>query len=79
MKARQGRLHSELFGQDMEKLFPIVSEDQSDSACLDNTLEFLLLGGRSLPHAMMMLIPEPWVANAQMNLDRRGFTSIMPR
>ncbi|BFU90650.1 MAG: glutamate synthase, large subunit [Nitrospira sp.] len=73
MKARQGRLHSELFGKDMEKLFPIVSENQSDSACLDNTLEFLLLGGRSLPHAMMMLIPEPWVANAQMDLDRRGF------
>ena len=68
-----GPPHSELFGQDMEKLFPIVSEDQSDSACLDNTLEFLLLGGRSLPHAMMMLIPEPWVANAQMDLDRRGF------
>jgi glutamate synthase (NADPH/NADH) large chain len=73
MKAREGRLHSELFGKDMEKLFPIVSEDQSDSACLDNTLEFLLLGGRSLAHAMMMLIPEPWVANAQMDLDRRGF------
>ncbi|MBH0201427.1 MAG: glutamate synthase large subunit [Nitrospira sp.] len=73
MKARQGRLHSELFGKDMEKVFPIVSENQSDSACLDNTLEFLLLGGRSLPHAMMMLIPEPWVANAQMDLDRRGF------
>jgi glutamate synthase (NADPH/NADH) large chain len=73
MRARQGRLHSELFGKDMEKLFPIVSENQSDSACLDNTLEFLLLGGRSLPHAMMMLIPEPWVANAQMDLDRRGF------
>ncbi len=73
MKARQGRLHSDLFGKDMEKLFPIVTEDQSDSACLDNTLEFLLLGGRSLPHAMMMLIPEPWVANPQMDLDRRGF------
>jgi glutamate synthase (NADPH/NADH) large chain/glutamate synthase (ferredoxin) len=73
MKARQGRLHSELFGKDMEKLFPIVYERQSDSACLDNALEFLLLGGRSLPHAMMMLIPEPWVANPQMDLDRRGF------
>ncbi|MBX3335194.1 MAG: glutamate synthase large subunit [Nitrospira sp.] len=73
MKARQGRLHSDLFGKDMEKLFPIVTEGQSDSACLDNTLEFLLLGGRSLPHAMMMLIPEPWVANSQMDLDRRGF------
>ncbi|MFM9882001.1 MAG: glutamate synthase large subunit, partial [Burkholderiales bacterium] len=73
MKARQGRLHSDLFGKDMEKLFPIVYEQQSDSACLDNALEFLLLGGRSLPHAMMMLIPEPWVANAHMDLDRRGF------
>ncbi|MDF0666221.1 MAG: glutamate synthase large subunit [Nitrospira sp.] len=73
MRARQGRLHSDLFGKDMEKLFPIVSDNQSDSACLDNALEFLLLGGRSLPHAMMMLIPEPWVANAQMDLDRRGF------
>jgi glutamate synthase (NADPH/NADH) large chain/glutamate synthase (ferredoxin) len=73
MKARQGRLHSDLFGKDMEKVFPIVYEQQSDSACLDNALEFLLLGGRSLPHAMMMLIPEPWVANAQMDLDRRGF------
>ncbi|WP_173051403.1 glutamate synthase large subunit [Nitrospira sp. KM1] len=73
MKARQGRLHSEVFGKDMGKVFPIVYEQQSDSACLDNALEFLLLGGRSLPHAMMMLIPEPWVANAQMDLDRRGF------
>jgi glutamate synthase (NADPH/NADH) large chain/glutamate synthase (ferredoxin) len=73
MRARQGRLNSDLFGADMEKLFPIVSENQSDSACLDNALEFLVLGGRSLPHAMMMLIPEPWVANPQMGLDRRGF------
>ncbi len=73
MRARQGRLNSELFGKDMEKLFPIVYENQSDSACLDNALEFLVMGGRSLPHAMMMLIPEPWVANPQMDLDRRGF------
>ena len=63
MRARQGRLNTELFGEDMQKLFPIVYENQSDSACLDNALEFLVLGGRSLPHAMMMLIPEPWVAN----------------
>jgi glutamate synthase (NADPH/NADH) large chain/glutamate synthase (ferredoxin) len=73
MKARQGRLNSDLFGQDMAKLFPIVYEHQSDSACLDNAVEFLTMGGRSLPHAMMMLIPEPWVANPQMDLDRRGF------
>ena len=49
MRARQGRLNSELFGKDLDKLFPIVYEHQSDSACLDNALEFLLLGGRSLP------------------------------
>jgi glutamate synthase (NADPH/NADH) large chain/glutamate synthase (ferredoxin) len=73
MKARQGRLASPLFGDDLPKLYPIVDEHQSDSACLDNALEFLVMGGRSLPHAMMMLIPEPWVANPQMDLDRRGF------
>ena len=73
MRARQGRLNSAIFGKDIEKLFPIVYEHQSDSACLDNALEFLVLGGRTLPHAMMMLIPEPWVANPQMDLDRRGF------
>ncbi|MGQ0812058.1 MAG: glutamate synthase large subunit [Nitrospiraceae bacterium] len=73
MRARQGRLNSELFGKDVPKLFPIVYEHQSDSACLDNALEFLVLGGRSLPHAMMMLIPEPWVGNPQMDLERRGF------
>ena len=73
MRARQGRLNSELFGKDLAKLYPIVYEHQSDSACLDNAVEFLTMGGRSLPHAMMMLIPEPWVANPQMDLDRRGF------
>ncbi len=73
MRARQGRLNSDLFGKDVPKLFPIVYDRQSDSACLDNALEFLLLGGRSLPHAMMMLIPEPWVGNPQMDLERRGF------
>src|SRR5207237_287037 len=73
MRARQGRLKSELFGKDLHRLFPIVNADQSDSACLDNAVEFLVHGGRSLPHAMMMLIPEPWVANTQMDMDLRGF------
>src|SRR3989449_1713224 len=72
MRARQGRLQSELFGDDIPKLFPIVYEHQSDSACIDNALEFLVMGGRSLAHAMMMLIPEPGVGNPQMDLDRRG-------
>ncbi len=73
MRARQGRLHSDAFGKDLEKLYPIVYDKQSDSASLDNALEFLVLGGRSLPHSMMMLIPEPWVGNPHMDLDRRGF------
>ncbi len=73
MRARQGRLSSELFGADLPKLFPIVYEGQSDSACLDNALEFLVMGGRSLPHAMMMLIPEAWSGNPLMDLERRGF------
>ncbi len=73
MRARQGRLKSELFGSDISKVFPIIEDGQSDSACLDNALEFLYLGGRSIAHAMMMLIPEPWVANPQMDLSRRAF------
>ncbi len=73
MRARQGRLASDLFGDDLEKLYPIVHEEQSDSACLDNAVEFLVMAGRSLPHAMMMLIPEPWVGNPHMDLNRRGF------
>ena len=73
MRARQGRLASDLFGNDLQKLYPIIYDQQSDSACLDNAIEFLVMGGRSLPHVMMMLIPEPWVGNPQMDLDRRGF------
>jgi glutamate synthase domain-containing protein 2/glutamate synthase domain-containing protein 3 len=66
-------MKSPLFGDDLHKLYPIISEDQSDSACLDNAVEFLLRGGRSLPHAIAMLIPEAWEGNAHMDLDRRGF------
>ena len=73
MRARQGRLSSDLFGEDIEKLFPIIGEGESDSACFDKALEFLVMGGRSLPHAMMMLIPEAWSGNADMGLDQRGF------
>jgi glutamate synthase (ferredoxin) len=73
MRARQGRMASELFGDDLKKLYPIIYEDQSDSACLDNALEYLVMGGRSLPHAMMMLIPEAWSGDPNMDLERRGF------
>ncbi|MBI5197104.1 MAG: glutamate synthase large subunit, partial [Nitrospirae bacterium] len=73
MRARQGRLSSDLFRDDLQKLYPIIAEGQSDSACLDNAVEFLVMGGRSLPHAMMMLIPEAWAGNRHMDLDLRGF------
>ena len=73
MRARQGKLHSPLFGPELKEAFPIIQEEQSDSASLDNALEFLLLGGRSLPHAMMMLIPEPWRSKTQMDPARRAF------
>lgn len=73
MRARQGRMQSDLFGEDIKKLYPIIYENQSDSACLDNALEFLVMGGRSLPHAVMMLIPEAWVGSPDMDLNLRSF------
>ena len=63
----------ELFGNDIEKLWPISYEGQSDTACFDNALEFLFQGGYSLPHAMMMLIPEAWAGNNLMSADRKAF------
>ncbi len=73
MAARQASVDSELFGNDIEKLWPISYEGQSDTACFDNALEFLCQGGYSLPHAMMMLIPEAWAGNKSMDADRKAF------
>jgi glutamate synthase (ferredoxin) len=73
MHARQGMLASELFGDDLKKLFPIIQEDGSDSAKFDNCLEFLSLSGRSLPHAVMMMIPEPWENHESMDAKKRAF------
>jgi len=73
MYAREARLASELFGDDLEKIIPIIQEDGSDSAKFDNTLEFLALSGRSLPHAMMMMIPEPWENHENMPEEARAF------
>src|SRR3989441_4747560 len=73
MHARQAMLGSELFGDDMRKLFPIIQEDGSDSAKFDNCLEFLALSGRSLPHAVMMMIPEPWENHESMDEKKRAF------
>ncbi len=73
MAARQASVDSELFGNDISKLWPISYEGQSDTACFDNALEFLYQGGYSLSHAMMMLIPEAWAGNKSMAADRKAF------
>ncbi len=73
MAARQASVSSDLFGGDISKLWPISYPGQSDTACFDNALEFLLRGGYSLPHAAMMLIPEAWAGNPLMDEDRRAF------
>ena len=73
MAARQASVSSELYGDDIEKLWPISYEGQSDTACFDNALEFLTMGGYSLAHAMMMMIPEAWAGNPLMDEERRAF------
>jgi glutamate synthase (NADPH) large chain len=73
MAARQASVSSPKFGDDISKLWPISYEGQSDTACFDNALEFLVMGGYSLAHAMMMLIPEAWAGNPLMDEERRSF------
>ncbi|HKG75449.1 MAG TPA: glutamate synthase large subunit [Aestuariivirgaceae bacterium] len=73
MAARQANMKSDVLGKDLDKLWPISYEGQSDSACFDNALELLFMGGYSLPHALMMLIPEAWAGNPLMDEDRRAF------
>jgi glutamate synthase (NADPH) large chain len=73
MAARQASVSSPNFGTDISKLWPISYEGQSDTACFDNALEFLVMGGYSLAHAVMMMIPEAWAGNQSMNEERRAF------
>jgi glutamate synthase (NADPH/NADH) large chain len=73
MHARHETMKSMLLGEDLEKLWPLIEDGQSDSACFDNCLELLVAGGYSLPHAMMMLIPEAWAGNPQMDKERKAF------
>ena len=73
MMARQGTLRSDLFGDDLEKLYPIMRGEASDSAQFDNALEFLCLTGRELPEAILMMIPEAWENHSQMDEDRRAY------
>jgi len=73
MAARQASVSSDRFGKDISRLWPISYEGQSDTACFDNALEFLVQGGYSLPHAVMMMIPEAWSGNPLMDDERRAF------
>jgi glutamate synthase (NADPH/NADH) large chain len=73
MRARRRSMASDLFGDDLEKIWPLIPEGLSDSACFDTALELLVAGGYSMAHAMMMLIPEAWAGNPLMDENRRAF------
>ncbi|HZA29509.1 MAG TPA: glutamate synthase large subunit [Gammaproteobacteria bacterium] len=73
MRAREALCKSPLFGEDLKKIFPIVYEDGSDSACFDNVLEFLHMAGRPLPLAVLMMIPEAWSGHEFMSDERKAF------
>ena len=73
MKAREALLESSALGDDLKKVLPIIREGGSDSAIFDNVLELLVMSGRSLPHAILMMIPEPWQNNDTLSPERRAF------
>ena len=73
MMARRHNMSSEILGDDLDKLWPLIGDGVSDSAMFDNALELLLAGGYSLGHAMMLMIPEAWADNPLMDADRRAF------
>ncbi len=73
MRAREALCESELLGEDLRRVFPVTREGLSDSATFDNVLEFLVMNGRSLPHAILMMIPEPWQHHESMDPERRAF------
>ncbi|MGD1088934.1 MAG: glutamate synthase large subunit [Verrucomicrobiota bacterium] len=73
MHAAQANFKSPLFGDDIKKIIPVINTDGSDSAQFDNCVELLVMAGRELPHAMMMMIPEPWENHESMDAERRAF------
>ncbi len=73
MHARQAMFESDLFGEDIKQILPIINTNGSDSAMFDNCLELLVLAGRPLPHAVMMMIPEPWQNHESMSDEKRAF------
>ena len=73
MHAAQSNFQCELFGDDIKKILPVINTDGSDSAMFDNCLELLVMAGRELPHAVMMMIPEPWENHESMSPEKRAF------
>ncbi|MBV8666056.1 MAG: glutamate synthase subunit alpha [Burkholderiaceae bacterium] len=73
MRAREGVMKSAVLGDDLKKLFPLIYEGQSDTACFDNALELLLMAGYPLAQAMMMMIPEAWESHTLMDANRKAF------
>ncbi len=73
MRSREELLKSDVFGEDIKKLFPIILEGKSDSASMDMVIELLLMTGRSLPEAMMMVVPEAWERHQSMSEDKKAF------
>ena len=73
MRAREGLLRSSVFGDDLKKILPVIREGGSDTATFDNVLEFLVMCGRSLPHAILMMVPEPWSAIETLSPELKAF------
>jgi glutamate synthase (NADPH/NADH) large chain len=73
MRAREGLLQSDMFRDDLAKILPVIREGGSDTATFDNVLEMLVMAGRSLPHAILMMIPEPWSNHEAMSPERKAF------
>ena len=73
MRAREALCRSDVLGDDLKKVLPVTREGLSDTATFDNVLEFLVMNGRSLPHAILMMIPEPWQNHESMSHERRAF------
>ena len=73
IKSRQATIHSKLLGPDLDKIWPLIYDGQSDSASFDNALELLVMGGYPIAHAMMLMIPEAWAGNPLMDGKRRAF------
>lgn len=73
MHAREGNLQSKVYGDKLQNLLPVINSDGSDSSMLDNSIEFMLMNGRTLPEAVMMHIPEPWSKNKELNHSVRDY------